>query len=116
MASVAIDDVDTLNGFGNGNNSLCEVDVLPFQGTDLANAHASREAQQYAEVAKVEVLTNKSKQTLLVGNGEDFHFRLLLYGWELDVPFFVHKVVEFNAIAVNHFQDNQQVLHGLATQ
>ena len=103
MTSVAIDDVDTLNGFGNGNNSLCEVDVLPFQGTDLANAHASREAQQYSEVAKVEVLTHKSEQSLLVGDGEDFHFGLLLHGRKLDVPFLVREMVQFHAVAVHHF-------------
>ena len=61
MTSVVVDDVDTLNGLGNDDNSLGEIDVLPFQGADLANAHTSREAYQYAEVAKVEVFTYKSE-------------------------------------------------------
>ena len=116
MATVAIDNVDALNGLGDGDNALGEVDVLPSKGTDFANAHTSGEAQQYAEVAKVEVLTHKSKQSLLVGDGEDFHFGLLLHGGELDVPFLVSEMVQLHAVAVHHFQDNQQVLYGLAAQ
>lgn len=52
----------------------------------------------------------------MVGDGEDFHFWFLLYGWKLDVPFLVNEIVQFHAVAIHHFQDNQQVLHGLAAQ
>ncbi len=116
MTAVAIDDVDTLNGLGDGDNSLGKVNVLPFKSADLANAHTSRETYQYAEVAKVEVFTYKSEQSLLVGDGEDFHFWFLLYGWKLDVPFLVSEMVQFHSVTIHHFQDNQQVLHGFAAQ
>lgn len=52
----------------------------------------------------------------MVGDGEDFHFRFLLYGWKLDVPFLVSEMVQFHAVAIHHFQDNQQVLHSFAAQ
>lgn len=42
VAAVAINDVDALNGLGDGDNSLGEVNVLPCQGADLAYAHTSR--------------------------------------------------------------------------
>ena len=61
MTSVVVDDVDPLNCLGDGDNSFGEINVLPFQGTYLANANTSGEAQQYAEVAKVEVFTYKSE-------------------------------------------------------
>ena len=116
VAAVAVNNVNSLNGLGNGDNTLVEVNVLPCQGAYLANAHTSRKAQQYAQVAKREVLTHKSEQSLLVGDGKDFYFGFLLHGGKLDVPFLVSEIVQFHAVTVHHFQDNQQVLHCFAAQ
>ncbi len=91
MATVAVNDVDALDGLADVDDALCEVDVVPSEGAHLADAHTGREAYQNAEVTEVEVFTHISEQSLLVGYGEYFHFGLLLHGGKLDVPFFVSE-------------------------
>ena len=93
MATIAVDDVDALDSLADVDDSLCEVDVLPSEGAHLADAHAGREAYQYAEVAEVEVLTHISEQTLLVCDGQYINFAFVLHGGKLDVPFFVREVM-----------------------
>ena len=56
------------------------------------------------------------EQAFLVGDGQHLHFLFILDGGKLDVPFFVSEEMEFNAVAVHHLQDDEQVLYSLAAQ
>ena len=56
------------------------------------------------------------EQAFLIGDSQHLHLLFVLGGGKLDVPFFVSEEMEFNAVAVHHLQDDEQVLYSLAAQ
>lgn len=113
MLAFALHHVDALNGAVHGNCAVVGVNVRPFQTANLSDTQASGQTDIDTEVAECEVLFDEIEDLLVVCHRQHLNFLVGLSRRVFDIPLAIaHPLVLYPELH-HHFQDNQNILHGL---
>ena len=85
VATAIFDNVNALNGFANGDNSVFGINVAPREGTDFANAYAGAEANVNAEIAEREMFLYIVHYSFLIGTAQYFNVLSLSFCRKLNI-------------------------------
>ena len=85
VTTAIFDNINALNGFANGNNSVFGINIAPRESANFANAYAGAEANVNAEIAEREMFLYIVHYSFLIGTAQYFNALSLSFCRKLNI-------------------------------